>query len=50
MRVMFRLGKKRDVKVGTLVKDNSLTCWVRLENGDVILRHKRKHQVFIEEN
>jgi len=29
----------------TLVKDNHHTCWVQLADGNVIKRHKVKHQV-----
>lgn len=39
------------VKVGgrslfaSMVRENPLTMWVQLSNGDIIKRHKRKHLI-----
>ena len=36
-------------KNGTVVKENELTVWVKLFNGKIIKRHKRRHGVVINE-
>jgi len=28
-----------------IIKENHLTVWCKLENGDVIKRHKKRHQM-----
>ena len=30
---------------GDLVKSNALTVWMRLPNGRIVKRHRRKHRV-----
>lgn len=43
--VQFILGKKRVITEGELVKENSKTVWVKLTDGNIIKRHRIKHDV-----
>jgi hypothetical protein len=42
---MMRFDLRDTRASGDLVKENRHTVWVKLSNGDVIKRHKKKHNV-----
>jgi len=41
--IQVKLSHK--IVTATIVKQNKLTVWVRLPDGNVIKRHKRKHLI-----
>lgn len=49
MQVQYTMGGIR--RIGTVVKDNCRTCWVRIMMGAteyiIIKRHKKKHKVWV---
>jgi hypothetical protein len=45
MKAKFELGGKK--KTGEVIDANHHTIWVRLRDGNIIKRHKVKHNVLI---
>jgi hypothetical protein len=43
--IQFILGKKRETTEGELVKENPKTVWIKLADGNIIKRHRIKHDV-----
>lgn len=43
----FLIGKKCEQDEGELIKENEKTIWVRLQDKNIIKRHKIKHCVAI---
>jgi hypothetical protein len=43
----FNLGQRRRRVRGEVVKENEKTVWVRLPDGHIVSRHKKRHNILI---